>query len=90
MANLMLAGRVAPGRTMPAYVRFLDDFPAYPFTEVWNDIGGARDKRYVVETAPTIIERCMLMATDPGISCLIPHVAAPPRRSWLSSGAAVG
>lgn len=72
MANLLLAGRVAPGRTMPAYVRFLDDFPAYPYTEVWNDIGGARDKSYVVETAPTIIERCMLMATDPGDLVLDP------------------
>ncbi|KUI44920.1 DNA methylase [Mycobacterium sp. IS-1590] len=72
MARLMLAGRVTAGRTMPAYVRFLDDFPAYPFTEVWNDIGGARDKRYVVETAPTIIERCILMATDPGDLVLDP------------------
>lgn len=72
MERLLLAGRVAPGRTTPAYVRFLDDFPAYPYTEVWTDIGGARDKNYVVETATTIIERCMLMCSDPGDLILDP------------------
>jgi adenine-specific DNA-methyltransferase len=72
MENLLLAGRVAPGKNMPSYVRFLDDFPAYPYTEVWTDIGGARDKVYVVETAPTIVQRCMLMSTDPGDLVLDP------------------
>lgn len=72
MKRLLLAGRVAAGRNSLAYVRFLDDFPAYPYTEVWTDIGGARDKTYVVETAPTIIERCMLMSTDPGDLVLDP------------------
>jgi len=51
---------------MPAYVRFLDDFPAFPYTEIWSDLGGARDKSYVVETAPTMIERCIIMCTDAG------------------------
>lgn len=72
MDRLLLAGRVAAGRSTLAYVRFLDDFPAFPYTEVWTDIGGARDKSYVVETAPTIIERCILMSTDPGDLVLDP------------------
>ncbi|WP_307424761.1 site-specific DNA-methyltransferase [Pseudarthrobacter defluvii] len=72
MRRLLAAGRVAAGRNMPAYVRYLDDFPAFPYTEVWSDIGGARDKNYVVETATTIIERCMLMSTDPGDLILDP------------------
>lgn len=72
MERLLLANRVAAGRSTLAYVRFLDDFPAYPYTEVWTDIGGARDKMYVVETAPTIVERCMLMSTDPGDLVLDP------------------
>lgn len=72
MDRLLLAGRVAAGRSTLAYVRFLDDFPAFPYTEVWTDIGGARDKSYVVETAPTIVERCLLMSTDPGDLVLDP------------------
>lgn len=66
MRRLQCADRVAAGRTMPAYVRFLDDFPAFPYTEIWSDLGGARDKSYVVETAPTMIERCIIMCTDAG------------------------
>lgn len=92
MKRLLLANRVAAGRTMPAYVRFLDDFPAYPYTEVWSDIGGARDKAYVVETSTTIVERCMLMTTDPGDLVLDPtcgsgttaYVAEQWGRRWIT------
>ncbi|QEO15597.1 site-specific DNA-methyltransferase [Agromyces intestinalis] len=92
MRRLLLAGRVAPGRSMPAYVRFLDDFPAFPYTEIWSDVGGARDKSYVVETAPTIIQRCMLMCTDPGDLVLDPtcgsgttaYVAEQWGRRWIT------
>jgi len=92
MKRLLLAGRVAAGRNMPAYVRYLDDFPAFPYTEVWGDIGGARDKRYVVETATTIIERCMLMCTDPGDLVIDPtcgsgttaYVAEQWGRRWIT------
>lgn len=72
MVRLLLANRVAAGKSMPAYVRYLEDFPAFPYSEVWSDLGGARDKSYVVETAPTIIERCLLMCTDPGDLVLDP------------------
>ena len=53
--RLLAVGRLqATSRTL-AYVRFLDDFPAYPITNVWNDIGGiqsrADPKVYVVQTA---------------------------------------
>lgn len=92
MQRLLLAHRVAPGRTMPAYVRFLDDFPAFPYSEVWSDIGGARDKAYVVETSTTIVERCMLMTTDPGDLVLDPtcgsgttaYVAEQWGRRWIT------
>lgn len=92
MQRLLLAHRVAGSRTSLAYVRFLDDFPAFPFTEVWTDIGGARDKAYVVETSPTIIERCMLMSTDPGDLVLDPtcgsgttaYVAEQWGRRWIT------
>lgn len=92
MKRLLAARRVAVGRNSLAYVRFLDDFPAFPYTEVWNDIGGARDKSYVVETAPTIVERCLLMTTDPGDLVLDPtcgsgttaYVAEQWGRRWIT------
>lgn len=49
------------------YVRFADDFPVKRLTNSWMDtIAFAPDKRYVVETRPKVVERCILMTTDPG------------------------
>ena len=66
MKRLAEAGRLLPQKNALRYMRRLDDFPAYILTNVWTDLGGASSKRYVVETAPKIIERCVLMVTDPG------------------------
>ena len=62
------------GKTL-RYVRFLDDFPVFPYHNVWTDTGtsGFSDKKtYVVQTLPSIIERCMLMTTDTGDLVLDP------------------
>ncbi len=51
------------------YVRYLDDFPVFPITNLWEDTviaGFASDKRYVVETSTKVVERCVLMTSDPG------------------------
>src|SRR6266540_2818286 len=51
------------------YVRFLDDFPAMPVTNIWEDTvsSGYREaKLYVVQTVEKVIARCVLMTTDPG------------------------
>jgi adenine-specific DNA-methyltransferase len=51
------------------YVRFLDDFPVFPISNFWEDTGiagFASDKKYVVETSTKVLERCLLMSTDPG------------------------
>jgi adenine-specific DNA-methyltransferase len=77
------------------YVRFIDDYPAYPLTNVWQDTtvaGFASDKRYIVETSSKIIERCILMATDPGDLVLDPtcgsgttaYVAEQWGRRWIT------
>ncbi len=48
----------------------LTTFPATPIGNVWTDTLGQNqfggDKVYVVQTAIPVIERCMLMTTDPG------------------------
>ncbi|RCK39315.1 DNA methylase, partial [Thalassospira profundimaris] len=57
------------------YVRFIEDFPVFPVTDNWDDTtiaGFASDKQYVVETSTKVIERCLLMTTDPGDLVLDP------------------
>ena len=95
LRRLGWAGRLGyQGRT-PAYLRFLDDFPIVPFTNNWTDTGVAgyaADKRYVVQTLPKVIERCILMTTDPGDLVLDPtcgsgtaaYVAEQWGRRWIT------
>lgn len=69
LQNLAKAKRlIAVGNTL-SYVRFLDDFPVFPVSNVWDDTavsGFSAQKLYVVQTSPKVIERCLLMTTDPG------------------------
>jgi len=69
MERLVAAGRlVASGRTL-SFVRYLDDFPYKPRSDIWDDTrqsGFGDPKTYVVQTASVVIERCVLMTTDPG------------------------
>jgi adenine-specific DNA-methyltransferase len=62
------------------YVRFLNDFAVFPYSNFWDDTvisGFADPKVYVVQTSPRIIERCILMATDPTSYSTRPVVRAP-------------
>ncbi|MGC2424187.1 MAG: DNA methyltransferase [Nitrospirota bacterium] len=59
---------IAAGNTL-SYVRYLDDFPCAPLLNIWVDTGtgGYGDERYyVVQTTAKVIQRCLLMTTDPG------------------------
>jgi adenine-specific DNA-methyltransferase len=69
MPRLIWARRAEATEGGLYYVRFIDDFPAYPLTNNWTDTttaGFASDKRYVVETNTKVVQRCLLMTTDPG------------------------
>ena len=58
-----------------SYVRFLEDFPVVPIAELWTDVRWGFDaslKSYVVETNPRVVQRCILMTTDPGDLVLDP------------------
>ena len=52
------------------FVRYLDDAPMFPLSNLWADTAGIQSrsdpKVYVVQTANNIIQRCLLMTTDPG------------------------
>jgi adenine-specific DNA-methyltransferase len=65
--RLAAANRLSGSAKTLSYVRYLDDFRAVALTNVWTDTQGAgSDKRYVVQTSPRVIARCLMMATDPG------------------------
>jgi adenine-specific DNA-methyltransferase len=72
---LIRASRIEMRGRMLSYVRFLDDFAVRPISNFWSDVrfsSRAEDKAYVVQTAFRVIERCMLMTTDPGDLVLDP------------------
>ena len=48
------------------YVLYLSDYPVMKLTTLWTDMKGETEKQYVVQTAAKVIQRCMLMTTDPG------------------------
>jgi adenine-specific DNA-methyltransferase len=72
MTRLRQAGRLLPLETRIRFQKFVDDFPVAVLTNIWGDLAGASDKSYVVQTNPKIVERCVLMATDPGDLVLDP------------------
>ncbi len=75
MARLVAARRVVARKNSLAYVRYIDDFPVVALDTGWDDTGIAGrpgEKVYVVQTNPRVIERCMLMTTDPGDLVLDP------------------
>ena len=54
------------------YKFFLDDFAVSPLNHLWQDVIGAQNPTYVVQTNDTVIQRCLLMTTDPGDLVLDP------------------
>jgi adenine-specific DNA-methyltransferase len=74
MNRLGWAHRLFSGGSGLSYVRYIDDFPAFPLTNTWDDTVSSfmADKVYVVQTNTKVIERCMLMSTDAGDLVLDP------------------
>jgi adenine-specific DNA-methyltransferase len=77
------------------YVRYFDDNPSSPIKNIWLDTskaGFASEKAYVVETNASVVERCILMTTDPGDLVLDPtcgsgttaYVAEQWGRRWIT------
>jgi adenine-specific DNA-methyltransferase len=57
------------------YKRFLEDYPVSEIKNIWMDAGGGalvHEKAYVVQTTTKVIQRCLLMTTDPGDLVLDP------------------
>jgi adenine-specific DNA-methyltransferase len=72
MVRLYKAGRVSDGASTIRYKRFLDDFPVLPISDRWESLQIGTGLLYVVQTSAAVIERCLLMTTDPGDLVLDP------------------
>jgi adenine-specific DNA-methyltransferase len=92
MEKLIAERRIYVARDTPRYVQFIDDYPVQELPNVWTDTQGASDPIYVVQTAEKVVERCILMTTDPGDLVLDPTcgsgttavVAERQGRRWIT------
>ena len=96
MDKLAAANRLmAVGSTL-RYKRYLDDFRVSPISAAWDDTatsGFGRKKEYIVETNVKVVQRCILMTTDPGDLVLDPtcgsgttaYVAEQWGRRWITT-----
>ena len=95
MKRLAKAGRIHVAENSIQYVRFHTDFALAVHGNVWTDTGSGSftdDKVYVVQTNTKIVERCLLMASDPGDLVLDPtcgsgttaYVAEQWGRRWIT------
>ncbi|MGH6679404.1 MAG: DNA methyltransferase, partial [Bradyrhizobium sp.] len=93
--RLARANRLYQRENSLRYVRLLEDYGVSPVANMWADLRwgyDASEKRYVVETNPQIIARCILMTTDPGDLVLDPtcgsgttaYVAEQWGRRWIT------
>ncbi|MEI4491552.1 site-specific DNA-methyltransferase [Mameliella alba] len=96
LPKLLRADRLQSTGKRIMFRRYLQDYSATPLTNVWTDTSSgfstADPKVYVVQTRPLTIQRCLLMATDPGDLVLDPtcgsgttaHVAEQWGRRWIT------
>jgi adenine-specific DNA-methyltransferase len=95
--RLIPVGRVLKAGKTIRFKKCFEDFGCLELTNLWDDVGGgitSRDdpKIYPVQTSATIIQRCMLMSTDPGDLVLDPtcgsgttaYVAEQWGRRWIT------
>ena len=95
MERLKNARRLTGAANTLYYIRYFDDFPVSSLTNFWDDTttaGFGDPKVYVVQTNAKVIERCMLMCTDPGDLVVDPtcgsgttaYVAEQWGRRWIT------
>jgi adenine-specific DNA-methyltransferase len=91
--RLHKAGRVNPSLSRPFYIEGFNDSPSTASSNIWTEsLAGAQGKIYVVQTNERVVERCILMSTDPGDLILDPtcgsgtsaYVAEQWGRRWIT------
>jgi len=95
MERMGKANRLHVASNSLSQMNYIDDYPVSPISALWTDtfLGSfAEDKVYVVQTSRKVIERCILMTTDPGDLVLDPtcgsgttaYVAEQWGRRWIT------
>jgi adenine-specific DNA-methyltransferase len=93
--RLEKSGRLESYGVTLSFRRYTTDFPYFPISNAWTDTasgGYGADKVYVVQTNEKVVERCLLMASDPGDLVLDPtcgsgttaYVAEKWGRRWIT------
>jgi adenine-specific DNA-methyltransferase len=74
MERLLKANRLLKTKEFVNYKLFFDDFAAVAIPNLWEDTMGTaeQNKVYVVQTTSKVVQRCILMTTDPGDLVLDP------------------
>lgn len=73
LSKLAQKGRIINDGNSISYIRYADDFPVKAINNLWSNTStGGNWKIYVVQTNAFIIQRCLLMTTDPGDIVLDP------------------
>ena len=83
---------IAPENGTLSWKRYEQEVPGRHLNAMWNDTAPPQVKQYVVETPPRVLERCLLMTTDPGdlvldLTCgsgAIPFQAETWGRRWIA------
>ena len=83
---------VATTGSFLGWKRYEDEVPGRHINAVWTDTPASQVKQYVVETPPKVLERCILMTTDPGdlvldLTCgsgAMPFQAETWGRRWIA------
>lgn len=70
--RLWIANRLVKPKGIRIYKRYLSDFPYEVINQLWDDTRGETDRQYVVQTSNKVIERYILMFSDPGDIVLDP------------------
>lgn len=86
------AGRVLTTAKKARFKKYLHDFPVSPIANIWSDVMGSSGLIYVVQTNERVIDRCLLMTSDPGDLVLDPtcgsgttaYVAEQWGRRWIT------
>ena len=92
MNRIVRADRLVPTGRNLAYIMYSDDFPVVEANNFWTDLLMRSSRQYIVETATSVLERCILMTTDPGDLVLDPtcgagttaYVAEQWGRRWIT------
>jgi adenine-specific DNA-methyltransferase len=67
MLKLFRIGRlVVENSPTRMYKRYFADFPVIELNNTWGDTRSEQSQVYAVQTVETVIQRCLLMTTDPG------------------------